>query len=299
MKFHESVLLKECIEGLQIKPGGTYVDSTYGGGGHARVIMEHLDKNGRLFGFDQDEDAVKNKIDDQRFIMIESNFRYLKNFLSYYKAIPVDGILADLGISSFQIDTPGRGFSTRFEGKLDMRMDRKKKLTAEKIINEYNEKKLADIFFEYAEISNARQLAKAIVTHRAEKAIETTTELKAITEPMAGRGRENKFLAQVFQALRIEVNGELESLKKFLIQSALVLNKGGRLVVISYQSLEDKLVKNFIRSGNFTGEVSKDFYGNVESVLSAINRKPIIPGEEEIMRNSRSRSAKLRIAEKL
>jgi 16S rRNA (cytosine1402-N4)-methyltransferase len=299
MKFHESVLLKESIEGLKIKPGGTYVDATYGGGGHSREIITQLNSKGRLFGFDQDADAVKNKIDDKRFTMIESNFSYLKNFLSYYRALPVDGILADLGISSFQIDTPERGFSTRFEGKLDMRMDQKKRLTAEKVINEYDEKHLSDLFFQYADITNARQLSKAIVTQREKQAIETTAELKAITEPMAGRGRENKFLAQVFQALRIEVNGELESLKKFLSQSAQVLNQGGRLVVISYHSLEDKLVKNFIRSGNFTGEVVKDFYGNIQTPLNAINKKPIVPGEAELLSNSRSRSAKLRIAEKL
>ncbi|MCX6252247.1 MAG: 16S rRNA (cytosine(1402)-N(4))-methyltransferase RsmH [Bacteroidetes bacterium] len=299
MEFHESVLLKESIEGLKIRPDGAYVDATYGGGGHSREIIHYLNSKGRLFGFDQDEDAIINRIEDQRFIMIESNFRYLKNFLTYYKAIPVDGILADLGISSFQIDTPGRGFSTRFEGKLDMRMDRRKKLTAGTIINEYDEKRLSDIFFEYGEIINARHLAKTIGNCRNEKAIETTMELKAVIEPLAGRGRENKFLAQVFQALRIEVNGELESLKKFLIQSAMVLNKGGRLVVISYHSLEDKLVKNFFRSGNFTGEISKDFYGNFQVPLNAINRKPIVPCDDEILRNSRSRSAKLRIAEKI
>ena len=299
MEFHESVLLKESIEALSIKPDGIIVDATFGGGGHSKEIVKRLGENGRLYAFDQDEDAVKNSLEDPRFIMINNNFRYLKNFLKLYKAIPVDGIIADLGISSHQIDTPERGFSTRYEGKLDMRMDRRITFSAKELVNKYEEERLKAVFTLFGEIRNASKLANIIVSERKVKEIETTGELKEIIKPCIIRGNENKYLAQVFQALRIEVNQELASFQEFLKQSNEVLRQGGRLVIISYHSLEDKLVKNFFRSGNFLGEMIKDFYGNPLVPLKAINRKPIVPTAAEISRNNRARSAKLRIAEKL
>jgi 16S rRNA (cytosine1402-N4)-methyltransferase len=299
MEFHESVLLKESIEALSIKPDGIIVDATFGGGGHSKEIVKRLGENGRLYAFDQDEDAIKNSLEDSRFIMINNNFRYLKNFLKLYKAIPVDGIIADLGISSHQIDTPERGFSTRYEGKLDMRMDRRITFSAKELVNKYEEERLKAVFTLFGEIRNASKLANIIVSERKEKEIETTGELKEIIKPCIIRGNENKYLAQVFQALRIEVNQELASFQEFLKQSNEVLRQGGRLVIISYHSLEDKLVKNFFRSGNFLGEMIKDFYGNPLVPLKAINRKPIVPTAAEISRNNRARSAKLRIAEKL
>lgn len=299
MEFHESVLLKESIEALSIKPDGIIVDATFGGGGHSKEIVKRLGENGRLYAFDQDEDAVKNRLEDPRFIMINNNFRYLKNFLKLYKAIPVDGIIADLGISSHQIDTPERGFSTRYEGKLDMRMDRRITFSAKELVNKYEEERLKAVFTLFGEIRNASKLANIIVSERKVKEIETTGELKEIIKPCIIRGNENKYLAQVFQALRIEVNQELASFQEFLKQSNEVLRQGGRLVIISYHSLEDKLVKNFFRSGNFLGEMIKDFYGNPLVPLKAINRKPIVPTAAEISRNNRARSAKLRIAEKL
>jgi 16S rRNA (cytosine1402-N4)-methyltransferase len=298
MSYHESALLRESVDALNIKPDGIYADATFGGGGHSREILRRL-KDGKLYAFDQDEDALKNTIEDPRLIMISSNFRYIKNFLKLYKALPLDGILADLGISSYQIDTPERGFSTRHEGPLDMRMDKRKNFTAKDIINRYDTEKLADVFYQYGEIKNATRLAQTIASKRKEKEIETTIELKAIATPCAIKGKENKYFAQLFQALRIEVNGELDALREFLEQGAEILVKGGRLVVISYHSLEDKLVKNFFRSGNFRGEVNKDFFGNPILPLQPVNRKSIVPGEEEILRNIRSRSARLRVAEKL
>ncbi len=299
MEFHESVLLKESIEALSIKPDGVFVDATFGGGGHSKEILKRLGEKGRLYAFDQDEDAIKNSIEDPRFIMINNNFRYLKNFLKLYKAIPVDGIIADLGISSHQIDTPDRGFSTRYEGNLDMRMDRRATFSAKELVNNYDEERLTAVFANYGEIRNALKLANIIVSERKEKEIKTTGELKEIIRPCIFKGNENKYLAQVFQALRIEVNHELESLQEFLKQSNEILSKGGKLVVISYHSLEDKLVKNFFRSGNFMGEVIKDFYGNPLLPLKAINRKPIVATVAELSINNRARSAKLRIAEKL
>jgi len=299
MEFHESVLLNESIEALSIKPDGIIVDATFGGGGHSKEIVKRLGKQGRLYAFDQDEDAVKNSLEDPRFIMINNNFRYLKNFLKLYKAVPVDGIIADLGISSHQIDTPERGFSTRYEGKLDMRMDQRITFSAKELINKYEEERLTAVFTLFGEIRNASKLAKIIVSERREKEIKTTRELKAVIRPCIFRGNENKYLAQVFQALRIEVNQELVSLQEFLKQSNEVLRQGGKLVIISYHSLEDKLVKNFFRSGNFQGEMIKDFYGNPMVPLKVINRKPIVPTVDEISRNNRARSAKLRIAEKL
>jgi 16S rRNA (cytosine1402-N4)-methyltransferase len=299
MEFHESVLLKESIEALCIKPDGVFVDATFGGGGHSREILKRLGEKGRLYAFDQDEDAIKNSLEDPRFIMINTNFRYLKNFLKLYKAVPVDGILADLGISSHQIDTAERGFSTRYDSILDMRMDRKATLSAKDLVNKYEEEKLKEVFSLYGEIRNSSKLAKAIVSARREKEIRTTEELKEIIQPFIFKGNENKYLAQLFQAIRIEVNQELAALRDFLRQSNDILQQGGRLVIISYHSLEDKLVKNFFRSGNFEGEPVKDFYGNPLVPFKVINRKPLVPASDEISRNKRARSAKLRIAEKL
>ncbi len=298
MIYHKSVLLEESIEALAIRPDGIYVDATYGGGGHARAILEKM-QGGRLVAFDQDEDAIKNRLDDPRLIMVNNNFRFLRNFLKLHHASPVDGILADLGISSHQIDKPERGFSTRFDGMLDMRMDRKKKQSAKDIVNHYGEQNLADLFYAYGEIRNSRKLASRIVEARKIKPVETTGALKEIANTCAERGKEFKYQAQLFQALRIEVNQEMEALREFLKQAAQALKPGGRLVVISYHSLEDKLVKNYFRSGNFEGTIEKDFFGNVITPLKVITRKAIVPGDTEIEENNRSRSAKLRIAEKI
>ena len=296
--FHRSALLKESIDALAIRQAGIYVDATFGGGGHSKEILKHLGE-GRLFGFDQDEDAIINTINDARFTMINNNFRYIRNFLKLYRSVPVDGILADLGISSHQIDVPERGFSTRFEAELDMRMDQRGKQMAKDVLNTYSEEQLASVFHDYGEIRNSAKVARMITGRRREKAITTTRELTELLTPFAVRGRENKYFAQVFQALRIEVNNEMEVLKEFLIQSTEVLKPGGRLVVISYHSLEDKLVKNFFRAGKFSGEPEKDFYGNLLTPLRVINRKPIVPGEKEVSGNPRARSARLRIAEKI
>ncbi|MEI6898639.1 MAG: 16S rRNA (cytosine(1402)-N(4))-methyltransferase RsmH [Bacteroidota bacterium] len=296
--FHQSVLLKESIDGLNIHPDGIYVDVTFGGGGHSAEILKHLNK-GRLIAFDQDEDAIVNGFSDPRFTMVRSNFRYTRNFLKLYKAIPVDGIIADLGVSSHQIDDPERGFSTRYEGVLDMRMDQSKPLTAKQIINHYNEEKLGQIFSDYADLSNARSIARILVSSRKIQEIVTTSDLKKVLKPMAGFGKENKFFAQVFQALRIETNQELASLKELLKQSLTLLKPGGRMVILSYHSLEDRLVKDFFRSGNLMGEIKKDFYGNPEQVFRLITRKPIVAGDMELTENTRARSARLRVAEKI
>ncbi|MDZ7743833.1 MAG: 16S rRNA (cytosine(1402)-N(4))-methyltransferase RsmH [Bacteroidota bacterium] len=296
--YHKPVMLHEAIEGLAIKPDGTFVDATFGGGGHAKEILNKLE-NGNLLGFDQDEDAMQNAFDDERFTFVNANFRFLKNFLRFYKAIPVDGILADLGVSSHQFDTAERGFSTRFESGLDFRMDRRISKDGKKVINEYSEHELKNIFRQYAEISNAARLARQIVAERKEKPIHTSSELADIAKRFARKSQENKFLAQVFQAIRIEVNDELKVLKDFLKQSYTVLKPGGRFVVISYHSLEDRLVKNYFKSGNFEGEIQKDFYGNPQLKFKLINRKPLMASEEEIKENNRARSAKMRIAEKI
>jgi 16S rRNA (cytosine1402-N4)-methyltransferase len=295
--YHNPVLLKECIEGLNINPAGIYVDVTFGGGGHSREILHHL-KEGRLIAFDQDEDAAQNAIDDPRFILVQQNFRYMKNFLKLHKAGQVDGILADLGVSSHQFDVPDRGFSTRFEAELDMRMDLKGELTAASVLNEYSERDLAQMFRTYGEIDNAGKIAHRIAEYRKEKTIKTVNEFKGLISTCIPRGKENQYTAQVFQALRIEVNGELDVLKDFLIQCPDVLKEKGRLVVISYHSLEDRLVKNFIGKGKFEGEAEKDFFGNVLKPMDAVNRKVIIPSPEELQLNNRARSAKLRIAER-
>jgi 16S rRNA (cytosine1402-N4)-methyltransferase len=289
--------LHECIEGLSINPSGIYADLTFGGGGHSRGIIEKLGSEGRLIAFDQDEDALLNAIDDERFTLANENFRYLKNFLRLYNAFPLDGILADLGISSHQIDTPQRGFATRFEGPLDMRMGRKQGVTAAQMINSYPEEKLCSIFKLYGEISNARLLAAKIVEERV-KPINTTNELKEAIKSCTPLNYESKYLAQVFQAIRIEINDEMGALQAMLKQCADVLKPGGRLVIISYHSLEDRLVKNYIKTGNFEGVVEKDFFGNKLTPLISITRKPITPSESELKSNPRSRSAKLRIAQK-
>jgi 16S rRNA (cytosine1402-N4)-methyltransferase len=297
MMYHQPVLLNECIEGLKIDPAGIYVDVTYGGGGHSKEILKHL-TTGKLIVFDQDEDAEKNKVVDSKLIFVRQNFKYLKNYLRMHKAIPVNGILADLGVSSHQFDTAERGFSTRFEADLDMRMDRNSHKTAKSVLNEYSEEQLKEIFKLYGEIANASKLAYRIFHQRKERAINTVNELKVAIAPLITRGKENQYLAQLFQALRIEVNDELAVLKDLLLQSEEVLDTGGRLVVISYHSLEDRLVKHFMRKGKFEGEIEKDFYGNTFTPFETITKKPITPTTEEMEQNPRSRSAKLRIAEK-
>ena len=298
MGYHTPVLLDKCIEGLNIQPSGNYVDVTFGGGGHAAVMLEHLE-DGHLFAFDQDSDAARNAFDDSRFTLIPQNFKYLKNFLSFYKATPVDGILADLGVSSHQFDSAERGFSIRFDGPLDLRMDASKGQSAADLVNTADFASLARILRMYGELKNPGKAASAIISARDAQAISTTEELKAALKSCATRGKENKYFAQVFQALRIEVNAELEALEAMLKQSLEVLKPGGRLVVMSYHSLEDRLVKNFIKSGNFEGKIEKDFFGKANLPFHRISRKPIIANEEEIAKNPRARSAKLRIAEKI
>ena len=297
-KYHTPVMLQECTEGLAIRPEGTYVDVTFGGGGHSREILSHLNKYGKLLAFDQDADAKQNIPDDGRFVFIDQNFRYLKNFCRLHHAIPVDGILADLGVSSYQFDQAERGFSIRFDAELDMRMNQKSALTAKEVIYTYSEAELHRIFGMYGEIQNAKSLANTIVTARLNKTLVTVADLKNAIANRIPRGKENKYLAQVFQALRIEVNQELEALKDFLIQSAEVLVSGGRLVVMSYHSLEDRLVKNFIARGKFSGELEKDIYGNDNRPFEAVSRGAITASDEEVKKNNRARSAKLRSAVK-
>ncbi|GAA4328095.1 16S rRNA (cytosine(1402)-N(4))-methyltransferase RsmH [Mucilaginibacter gynuensis] len=296
--YHVPVMLQECIEALDIKPGGTYVDVTFGGGGHSREILKHLGSDGRLIAFDQDADAQQNIPDDDRLTFVDQNFRYLKNFCRLHGAIPVDGILADLGVSSYQFDQAERGFSIRFDAELDMRMNQADTLSAKEVVNTYSEADLHRIFGIYGEIQNAKTLSKTIVTYRLNAPIVTVADLKNAIVNLIPRGKENKYLAQVFQALRIEVNQELEALKDFLMQSAEVLGTGGKLVVMSYHSLEDRLVKNFIAKGKFSGEVEKDLYGNDQKPFDAVSRGAITATDEEIVNNNRARSAKLRIAVK-
>ena len=298
ISYHNPVMLQECIDGLNIRKDGTYVDVTFGGGGHSKEILKHLDKDGALLAFDQDADAQQNLIDDERFTFIDQNFRYLKNFCRLHNAISVDGILADLGVSSYQFDQAERGFSIRFDAELDMRMNQSAALSAKEVINNYSEAELHRIFGIYGEIQNAKSLANTVVTARLNAPIVTVNDLKNAISARIPRGKENKYLAQVFQALRIEVNQELEALKDFLIQSADVLVSGGRLVVMSYHSLEDRLVKNFIAKGKFSGDVEKDFFGNDQKPFDAVSRGAITASEDEIKNNNRARSAKLRIAVK-
>lgn len=295
-EYHNPVMLQECIQGLNIKPDGIYVDVTFGGGGHSREILKHLGPKGRLLAFDQDADAQKNLPKDDRLTFIDQNFRYLKNNCRLQGAIPADGILADLGVSSHQFDQPERGFSIRFDADLDMRMDQAGTLTAKDVVNTCTEEQLHRIFGIYGEIKNARTLAHTLITQRLNKPIETVDDLKKAIAKLIPKGKENKYLAQVFQALRIEVNQELEALKEFLEQTVEVLKTDGRLVVMSYHSLEDRLVKNFIAKGKFQGEVEKDFFGNQIKPLESITRKAIVASDEEIRLNNRARSAKLRIA---
>lgn len=293
-------MLSEALDGLNIRPDGTYVDVTFGGGGHSRAILERLGEDGRLYAFDQDEDAKveSGKVRDERMTFINENFRYLKSFLRLHGVRKVDGILADLGVSSHQFDVAERGFSTRFDGALDLRMDRRGEVTAADLVNNLDENELGRLLKLYGELPNARQMAKAIVRARGEKTIVMTSDLKAAVSHHLPRGMENKYLAMLFQALRIEVNGELEALKEMLQQACEVLVPGGRLVVISYHSLEDRLVKNFIKSGNFEGEVEKDFYGNVLSPMKAVSRGAIQASDAELQVNNRARSARLRVAER-
>ena len=299
MTYHLPVMLNECIEGLNLRPDGTYVDATFGGGGHSRAIMERLGPEGRLIGFDQDEDALANALEVPNFLLIHENFRYLKNYLRLHGVRRIDGLLADLGVSSHQFDVADRGFSTRFDGELDLRMDRRQELTAKELVNTADEQELTRLLRLYGELPNAYQMAKAICKVRAEKTIETTFDLREAVGRQLPRGMENKYLAMLFQALRIEVNGELDALQALLQQAVEILNPGGRLVVMSYHSLEDRLVKNFFKTGNFEGKLEKDFYGNPIVPLKLVTRKPITAGEEELQRNNRSRSAKLRVAERI
>ncbi len=296
--YHIPVMLHECIDGLQIKPNGTYVDVTFGGGGHSKEILKHLGENGKLFAFDVDEDAKRNIPDDARFTLIQANYRHLKRFLKLYHVTQVDGILADFGISSHQIDEPTRGFATRFDAALDMRMNRKEGISAKEVVNEYSAEQLQHVLGFYGEVINAKTLANKIVAQRTLKPIETTAELVDVCK-MVAKGIEVKYLSQVFQAIRIEVNDELNAIKEFLQQSEEVLTPGGRLVIMSYHSLEDRLTKNYMRNGVFEGEPEKDIFGNFQHHLKVITKKPIEASRDELKINSRARSAKLRIAEKI
>jgi 16S rRNA (cytosine1402-N4)-methyltransferase len=298
MAYHKAVLLDESIAGLSIDPNGTYVDVTFGGGGHSKSILDQLE-DGRLFAFDQDSDAQQNCLDDNRLVLIAQNFRFIKKWLRLKGISQVDGILADLGVSSHQFDTAERGFSTRQDGQLDMRMNRDQNVSAKTIVNEYDVNDLSKIFRKFGELNNAYALAKSIVSFREEKEIDTTEDLKEAVKNHVPPHKKNKILAQLFQAIRIEVNDEINALKEMLTQSVDLLKKGGRLSVISYHSLEDRLVKNLIKSGNFEGQIEKDLYGVPNLTLKSITRKPITASQEEIDDNPRSRSAKLRVGEKI
>lgn len=297
--YHLPVMLRECIEGLNIRRDGVYVDVTFGGGGHSSEILKHLGENGRLYAFDQDTDAAANLPDDERLVFINHNFRYIKQFLQYLKAMPVNGILADLGISSYQINEAGKGFAHRLGGELDMRMDRNAGLKANDIVNNYSEKDLLRIFNTYGEIRNAFKLVQLILEKRKTAPVKTIEDFKEVIKPCIPAKEESKYLSQVFQALRIEVNQEMKALESLLTNAADVLAPGGRLVIMSYHSLEDRMVKNFFNTGNISGEEVKDFFGKKSMPFKVITKKPIVPGEEEISKNKRARSAKLRIAEKI
>ena len=297
--YHVPVLLEESVDGLDIKPGGIYLDVTFGGGGHSKEILRRLDAEGRLFGFDQDEDAEKNIVDDERFTFVRSNFRYLRNWMRYYGVEQIDGLLADLGVSSHHFDDETRGFSFRFDAPLDMRMNKRDGKTAADVLNDYSEEQLSDIFYIYGELKNARRIAAAIVQARSEKRLETTGDLMKTTEKCFQREREKKEMAKMFQALRIEVNHEMDALKDMLYAACGLLREGGRLSFITYHSLEDRMVKNMMKAGNVEGKVKQDFFGRTDSPLRQIGNKVIVPSEEEQQRNPRSRSAKLRIAERI
>jgi 16S rRNA (cytosine1402-N4)-methyltransferase len=298
MEYHNAVLLKETVDGLAIKPDGVYVDVTFGGGGHSREILSRLGPNGKLFAFDQDKDALANVIEDDRFVLINENFRYIKRFLRFYGVKAVDGVLADFGVSSHQFDVAERGFSTRFEAKLDMRMNQQNKLSAFEVINEYEEDKLKSVLLQYGELRQAPAMARVIVSERKNKPIETSQQLKLVLKSFLNHRKENKVLAQIYQAIRIEVNQEIEVLKELLLQMPEVLKVGGRLSFISYHSLEDRLVKRFIRNGLFEGEPERDMFGNFEVPLKKVGGL-IVPSVEEVKLNNRARSAKLRVAEKI
>jgi len=298
MRYHNPVLLKESVDGLNIKEDGVYVDVTFGGGGHSREILSRLGPNGKLFGFDQDKDALQNTIEDPRFTLIHENFKFIKRFLRFYGIKKVDGILGDFGVSSHQFNEAERGFSTRFDARLDMRMNQGSKLSAYEVINEYGEEQLKKLFYEYADLKNAPKLARLIVEARKEKPIESSEQLNDLLKPHLFKGKENKILAQIYQAIRIEVNQEIEVLKDFLRQTEELVVKNGRISLISYHSLEDRLVKRYIRSGLFEGEPEKDFYGNISVPFKKVGGL-IVPSAEEIKENNRARSAKLRVAKKL
>jgi len=298
MAYHNAVLLKETVDGLNIKPDGIYVDVTFGGGGHSKELLSRLGKDGKLFAFDQDKDALANSIDDNRFVLINENFRFIKRFLRFYGVEEVDGVLADFGVSSHQFDVAERGFSTRFEADLDMRMNQQNALSAFEVINTYDEEKLKQVFYQYGELRQAPAIAREIVSERKKEEIKTSKQLKVVLKKFLNHKKENKVLAQIYQAIRIEVNQEIEVLKELLLQMPEILKKGGRLAFISYHSLEDRLVKRFIRNGLFEGEPERDVFGNYEVPLKKVGGL-IIPSQEEIKINSRARSAKLRIAEKI
>lgn len=297
--YHIPVMLHECIQGLNINPEGTYVDITFGGGGHSKEILKHLNDKGKLIVFDQDNDAVKNIPDDPRLTFVNHNFKYCYQFLNYLNVIPVDGILGDLGISSHQINTAEKGFAHRLEGDIDMRMDQDSNLSAATILNEYNEKQLLYIFNQYGEIKNAFKLVQSIISYRKNESIKTIQDFKKAIKECIPKLEESKYLSQVFQALRIEVNNEIKALETVLTDCYRILKKEGRLVIMSYHSLEDRLVKNIIQSGNINGEIEKDFFGNSTNYYKSITKKPIVPSESEIINNKRARSAKLRIAAKI
>ncbi|MDR1527212.1 MAG: 16S rRNA (cytosine(1402)-N(4))-methyltransferase RsmH [Dysgonamonadaceae bacterium] len=297
--YHIPALLQESITALNIRPEGTYVDVTFGGGGHAKEIIKRLGNEGRLYGFDQDEDAESNRLSDDRFVFIRSNFRYLASFMDWHGVKSIDGLIADLGVSFHHFDDETRGFSFRFAGDLDMRMNKRAGQTAAEVLNTYSEGALADVFYHYGELRNARAIAKVIVRERNHRKISTTQDFTEIVKPFFSHTKERKQLAQAFQALRIEVNGEMEALKEMLVQAGELLCTGGRMAVITYHSLEDRLVKNFFKTGHLDGVIEKDFYGNIRSPFHTVNNRVIVPSEEEMERNPRSRSAKLRIVEKL
>ena len=297
--YHIPALLDACMAGLAVQPDGTYVDVTFGGGGHSRAILERLGDKGRLYAFDQDEDACVNRIEDNRFTFVRSNFRFLKNFMRYYDVDSIDGLLADLGVSFHHFDASERGFSFRFDGALDMRMNRRARTTAADIIESYTQEQLSDIFYLYGELRSARKIAGAVVSARRVQKIDTTTRLVEVVSPYIDKRQEKKELAQLFQALRIEVNQEMEALRRMLLSACELVRPGGRIAILTYHSLEARVVKNFFKTGNFEGRVEKDFFGRIESPLRPVNNKVIVPDDDEVIRNPRARSAKLRIAEKL
>ena len=297
--YHVPVLLKESVDGLDIQPDGIYVDVTFGGGGHSKEILSRLGKKGQLYSFDQDADAEKNIVDDPRFTFVRSNFRYISNWMQYYEVEQIDGLLADLGVSSHHFDDETRGFSFRFDAPLDMRMNKRAGQTAADVLNNYTEEQLADVFYLYGEMKNARKISKAVCTYRSKKSILTTADLGEVIEPLMRSEREKKDMARLYQALRIEVNHEMDALRDMLLGATALLRKGGRLSIITYHSLEDRIVKNMMKAGNVEGKIKQDFFGCIEAPFRLVNNKVIVPSDEEQQQNPRSRSAKLRVAEKI